>query len=76
MVGLTTMRLWASKDDLRAQLLEYRDHLAILVHENYQLQRGLEHTQACLTAANKHIRSTHEFLAVLQGEQIATTEPN
>lgn len=71
------MGWFTSKDELRRQVHEYRDHLAILVHENYQLRRGFEQVQSCLNAAEVHIHNTEEFLAVLQGEQVAeTTELN
>lgn len=61
--------IWTSKHELR-------DHIAILVHETYQLRRGFEHLQAELRLATEHIANTEQFLAVLQGDQIATTEPN
>lgn len=71
------MPYFVSKGELRVMLQEYRERIAALVHENYQLRRSLERVQLCLDAANEHHRNTENFLAVLQGDHVAdTTEPN
>lgn len=74
--GVVVGLMFESRRELRQMLAEYRDRLRVLVHENYQLRHGFELVHKRLRVVEEQLRNTEEFLAVLQGEQINTTELN
>lgn len=64
--------MFITKSELREQCDSYQRAVGRLAYENAELRRHL-------TQALRKIANTENFLAVLQGEQIAqqpTTEPN
>lgn len=68
-----------TKAELRAERDLYREALRKLARENYNAQRDLDIARGELLEHQRSTSNTEDFLAVLQGDQVAEhppTEPN